>query len=103
MGKLEGRSMRGKRSRSESGASAPEMALILLLVVVVAFSAVRLFGFQVGDMWQEVAEGTGAVHTPAPSGGQNPGLTGGEGGGLGGGGPEDTTTTTTTTTTPPAP
>ena len=100
MGEREGRGMRVKRSRSERGASAPEMALILLLVVVVAFGAVRLFGFQVGDMWQDVADAQGAVHTPAPSGGQNPGPTGGEGGGLGGGGPEDTTTTTTI---PPAP
>ena len=93
--------MRVKRTRSDRGASAPEMALILLLVVVVAFSAVRLFGFQVGDMWRDVAEETGGVHTPAPSrGGTNPGNTGGGGPGPGGGHGETTTTTTTTTTVP---
>jgi Flp pilus assembly pilin Flp len=90
--------MRVKRSRSERGASAPEMALILLLVVVVAFSAVRLFGFQVGGMWRDIADGTGAVHRPAPAdnGGHNPGNTGGGGSGIPGV-PDDTTTTTTTT------
>ncbi|HUP17877.1 MAG TPA: hypothetical protein VM848_17745 [Acidimicrobiia bacterium] len=78
------------------------MALILLLVVVVAFSAVRLFGFQVGDMWRDVAEVQGAVHTPAPSGGgTNPGNTGGGRSDPPGGGPEAETTTTTTTTTAP--
>lgn len=93
--------MRVKRTRSERGASAPEMALILLLVVVVAFSAVRLFGFQVGDLWRDVAEGTGGVHTPAPSddGGSNPGNTGGGGSGIPGV-PDDTTTTSSTTTIP---
>lgn len=91
--------MRFKRTRSDRGASAPEMALILLLVVVVAFSAVRLFGFQVEDMWREVARAQGSVQRPAPSGGgSNQGNTGGGGSGLPGGGPEETTTTTTTTT-----
>ena len=91
--------MRVKRSRSQRGASAPEMALILLLVVVVAFSAVRLFGFQVGDMWRDIAEGTGAVHTPEPADdGSGPGNTGGGGSGNPGG---TTTTTTTTSTTAP--
>lgn len=94
--------MRVKWTRSDRGASAPEMALILLLVVVVAFSAVRLFGFQVGDLWRDVAEAQGSAHTPASSddGGTNPGNAGGGGSGLPGGGPEDTTTTTTTTTIP---
>jgi len=93
--------MRGKRSRSETGASAPEMALILLLIVVVAFSAVRLFGFQVGDMWRDIADETGAVHSPAPD---DDGGSGG-GGNAGGGGsgipgvPDDTTTTSSTTST----
>jgi len=94
--------MRIKRSRAERGASAPEMAFILVLIVVVAFSAVRLFGFQVGDMWQDVARETSGVNTPAPAdnGGNNPGNTGGGGSGLPGGGPEETTTTTTTTAPP---
>jgi hypothetical protein len=75
------------------------MALILLLVVVVAFSAVRLFGFQVGDMWRDVAEGTGAVHRPVPDSGSNPGNVGGGGSNIPGV-PTTTTTTTTTTTAP---
>ncbi len=92
--------MRVNRARSDRGASAPEMALILILVAVVAFSAVRLFGFQVGEMWQDVARAQGAVYRPGPSdGGSNSGNTGGGGSGLPGGGPEETTTTTTTTTT----
>lgn len=94
--------MRGKRSRSETGASAPEMALILLLIVVVAFSAVRLFGVQVGDLWRDVAVGTGGVHSPAPDdgggGSGGPGNVGGGGSGIPGV-PDDTTTTSTTTTT----
>ena len=92
--------MRGKRS--ETGASAPEMALILLLIVVVAFSAVRLFGFQVGDMWRDIADETGGVHSPAPDdgngGGGGHGNTGGGGSGIPGV-PDDTTTTSSTTTT----
>lgn len=98
--------MRVGRLRSEFGTSAAEMALVLLLVVVVAFSAVQLFGFQVEDLWQNVSDGNARAGMPRPPGNQ-----GGGGGNTGGGGsglpgfPDPTTTTssTTTTTTIPAP
>jgi hypothetical protein len=61
------------------GHGAPETTSILLLVVVVAFSAIRLFGFQFGDVWGDVADTGGGSGIP--------------------GVPDETTTTTTTTST----
>jgi Flp pilus assembly pilin Flp len=92
--------MRIGRLRSELGASAAEMAFVLVLIVVVAFGAVRLFGFQLQDLWQGVAQETTNVNSPSDDDDRS-----GGGGNAGGGGsgipgfPDPTTTTTSTTTT----
>lgn len=92
------------RLRSEMGASAAEMALVLLLVVIVAFSAVQLFGVQVEDLWQQGADGSDGTISPPPPPADDSGGGSGGGGNVGGGGsgiPGIPTTTTTTTTTAP--
>ena len=93
--------MRIARLRSEIGASAAEMAFVLVLIVVVAFGAVRLFGIQVQDMWQGVAHETSGVNNPADDDDHSGGGSGNSGGGGSGipGFPDPTTTTTSTTTT----
>lgn len=83
---------------SELGASAAEMALVLLLVVVVAFGAVQLFGVQVEDLWQQSADGSDGTVTPPTAVDDDDGGGGNTGGGGSGlpGVPDETTTTTTT-------
>jgi Flp pilus assembly pilin Flp len=87
-------------ARSHSGASAAETAIILVLIVVVAFSAVRLFGFQVEDLWERGAAGTTEAGTGQPAD-ENQGGSPGNAGGGGSGIPGVPTTTSSTTTTSP--
>jgi hypothetical protein len=87
-----GRVEKRAKWRSQTGASALEMAFLLLLIVVVAASAVVLFGLRVEDLWQRGADASDGVANVSP--GPGPGNTGGGGSGLPGGGPTSTTTTT---------
>lgn len=106
MGKLGGCMTRVPKTRvgqwwSDIGASASEMALMLLLVVIVAFGAVQLFGHQVEDLWQQSADGSDGTVTPQPAEADDGGGGGGDNSGGGGSGlPVPTSTTTTTTTAP---
>lgn len=78
--------MRGR----EAGASLAEAALVLALIAVLAFAAVRFFGGSVGGLWDDTASTiddptvvtTDAPADPAPAGGDGGG--GGSPGGSGG-------------------
>lgn len=83
--------------RTERGATGVEWALILLLIGILAISAVTLFGGSVGDMWDRAADGAdGQVTQTTTVGGGSSGGGGSDGGGSSGGGSGGSGTTTTT-------
>lgn len=71
------------RARKQLGVAATEMAVIILLIAVVAFGAVRLFGGGVADLWDQGASGMQTARSPSEDsdggGGGNPGNSGGGG------------------------
>jgi Flp pilus assembly pilin Flp len=84
--------------RSERGASAVEVALVVALIAVVAIGALKALGGGSAESFEEVAVATegGAVAPGGGSGGGSGGGGSGSGGGSGGGGGGGGETTSTT-------
>lgn len=83
LGRHEGRS-------SERGVSSIEWGLVVLLIGILAISAITFFGGQVADLWDKAADasdGSVSVVSSTPSGGEQGDST--SGGSTGGGGSVD--------------
>jgi Flp pilus assembly pilin Flp len=83
------------------GVAATEMAVVIVLIAVVAFGAVRFFGLGVGNLWERSATEFEGARAPATTTTVfDPGPSGGGGSGNFGTGSTTTAPTSTTTTDP---